>query len=245
MEFPAVPAMTTLTRELGFNEDRLERTIATYADGVVYAVYTFKYGKRRPSLEEIMKEFPRSPQNFKRELTVGQIPGKEYGFQNEELTGVTQFYLAEKCVYVFEVLASSLGNIETGIPKFFNSIRFGKDPEGQPMVDGPGVQPESPPLKPDEIFSGKNVTRKVKVVTKPEPSYSALARKNQIAGTVVIRAVFSSNGTVTNLHVVSSLPDGLDEKSLGAARQIRFIPAIKDGHFVSMWMELQYNFNLY
>jgi hypothetical protein len=33
--------------------------------------------------------------------------------------------------------------------------------------------------------------------------------------------------------------------SIRVARQIKFIPATKDGRPVSMWMELQYNFGLY
>jgi hypothetical protein len=41
------------------------------------------------------------------------------------------------------------------------------------------------------------------------------------------------------------LPYGLTEKAIAAARQIRFDPATKDGHKVSMWMKLEYNFNLY
>jgi protein TonB len=96
-----------------------------------------------------------------------------------------------------------------------------------------------------KIFSGKDVNSKAKVLSKPEPTYTESARKNQITGTVVLRAVFSSGGTVTNIHAVSSLPDGLTERAIAAARQIRFVPATKDGHPVSMWMELQYNFNLY
>jgi TonB family protein len=96
-----------------------------------------------------------------------------------------------------------------------------------------------------KIFSGKDVTSKARVLEKPEPTYTEAARKNQITGTVVLRAVFSSGGSVTNIHAVSGLPDGLTERAIAAARQIRFVPATKDGHPVSMWMELQYNFNLY
>jgi TonB family protein len=96
-----------------------------------------------------------------------------------------------------------------------------------------------------KIFSGKDVTSKARVLSKPEPTYTESARKNQITGTVVLRAVFSSSGSVTNIHAVSGLPDGLTERAIAAARQIRFVPATKDGHPVSMWMELQYNFNLY
>jgi TonB family protein len=95
------------------------------------------------------------------------------------------------------------------------------------------------------IFSGKEVNSKARVLEKPEPTYTEAARKNQITGTVVLRAVFSAGGSVTNIHAVSGLPDGLTEKAIAAAKNIRFVPATKDGHPVSMWMELQYNFNLY
>ena len=97
----------------------------------------------------------------------------------------------------------------------------------------------------NRIFSGKEVTSKARVLDKPEPTYTEAARKNQITGTVVLRAVFSSAGSVTNIHAVSGLPDGLTERAIAAAKQIRFVPATKDGRPVSMWMELQYNFNLY
>jgi TonB family protein len=96
-----------------------------------------------------------------------------------------------------------------------------------------------------KIFSGKDVTSKARVLEKPEPTYTESARKNQITGTVVLRAVFSAGGSVTNIHAVSGLPDGLTERAIAAAKSIRFVPATKDGHPVSMWMELQYNFNLY
>ena len=97
----------------------------------------------------------------------------------------------------------------------------------------------------DKIFSGREVTSKARVLSKPEPTYTEAARKNQITGTVVLRAVFSSGGSVTNIHAVSGLPDGLTERAIAAAKSIRFVPATKDGRPVSMWMELQYNFNLY
>lgn len=97
----------------------------------------------------------------------------------------------------------------------------------------------------NRIFNGREVTSKARVLSKPEPTYTEAARKNQITGTVVLRAVFSSSGSVQNIHAVSGLPDGLTERAISAAKQIRFVPATKDGRPVSMWMELQYNFNLY
>jgi periplasmic protein TonB len=96
-----------------------------------------------------------------------------------------------------------------------------------------------------KIFTGREVDQKARVLSKPDPSYTEEARKNQISGVVVLRAVFSSAGEVTNIRAVSGLPNGLTERAIAAARQIKFVPAMKDGRPVSMWMELQYNFNLY
>jgi TonB family protein len=96
-----------------------------------------------------------------------------------------------------------------------------------------------------KIFTGKDVTTKARLISKPEPQYTEDARKNQITGTVVLKVVFASNGSVQNIRTVSGLPYGLTERAIAAARQIKFVPATKDGHQVSMWMQLEYNFNLY
>jgi len=98
---------------------------------------------------------------------------------------------------------------------------------------------------PNRIFSGREVTQKARVLSKPEPQYTEEARKNQIVGTVVLRAVFTSGGQVTNIRAVSGLPFGLTERAIAAARQIKFMPAMKDGRPVSMYIQLEYNFNLY
>jgi TonB family protein len=97
----------------------------------------------------------------------------------------------------------------------------------------------------NRIFRSSEVSSRARVLDKPEPQYTESARKNQITGTVVLRAVFSSSGSVTNISTIRGLPDGLTERAIAAAKQIRFVPAQKDGHPVSMWMQLEYNFNLY
>ena len=243
---PTLPAMTTISEAYNnFNEERVERTIAAYADGAVYAIWVFEYRGKKQSLSEIMTEFPRNPEHFKRELNLHGVRGKEYGYENDEVAELTQFYESQKKIYVFEAFGSTLGNIKRDLPKFLDSIDFSDKSDGEVMVDGPGLQTEGPPPQAAEIFSGRVVTSKARAVSKPQPSYTALARKNQVTGTIVIRCVFSSYGTIRNVHVMSELPDGLTQQATSAAARIRFVPAIKDGHFVSMWMELQYNFNLY
>jgi TonB family protein len=97
----------------------------------------------------------------------------------------------------------------------------------------------------NKIFSGKDVNSKARVLSKPEPQYTEEARKNQVTGTVVLRAVFTSGGQVTGIRAVSGLPYGLTERAIAAARNIKFVPATKDGRPVSMYIQLEYNFNLY
>jgi len=97
----------------------------------------------------------------------------------------------------------------------------------------------------NRVFSGKDVNQKARILEKPEPTYTEEARKNQITGTVVLRAIFSSTGQVTGITPISRLPDGLTEKAIAAAKRIKFVPATKDGRPVSMYFQLEYNFNLY
>lgn len=89
------------------------------------------------------------------------------------------------------------------------------------------------------------MTSKARVTAKPEPRYTEQARNQQTTGTVVLRCVFAADRTVKYLLVVVGLPDGLTERALEAARRIKFEPAIKDGRPVSMYIQLEYNFNLY
>src|SRR6266403_181218 len=95
-----------------------------------------------------------------------------------------------------------------------------------------------------EVYSGKDVAIKAIVEKNSEPSYTRDARKHKIEGTVILKCVFASNGKVTNIHVISGLPDGLTERAVKAAQKIKFKPATRDGKPVSMWMQLEYNFNL-
>lgn len=98
---------------------------------------------------------------------------------------------------------------------------------------------------PDRIHSQSQVTERARVLMKPEPQYTEEARRNGISGSVVLRVVFSRDGAVTNIRALQTLPFGLTEKAIMAARLIRFRPATKDGLPVNVSMQLEYNFNLY
>ena len=95
------------------------------------------------------------------------------------------------------------------------------------------------------VFSRGDLTTKARVLKKPEPAYTETARSNHVTGTVVLRGVFAADGTVKHLLVLQGLPDGLTEAAVRVARKIKFIPATIEGHPVSTFIQLEYNFNLY
>ena len=96
-----------------------------------------------------------------------------------------------------------------------------------------------------QLFYASEVTTKAHIFTKPPPEYSETARLVHMVGAVVLAAVLSGDGNLEHILVLRSLPYGLSAKSIEAAKKVRFTPATKDGHAVSTWTQLEYNFNLY
>jgi len=91
---------------------------------------------------------------------------------------------------------------------------------------------------------------KAVVKSKPEPHYPKEARKRRIEGTIVLRAIFRASGEVTDIKFVRVIPEDIPDEVVEAlttecvrvARKIKFEPAMKDGHAVSMYVQLEYNF---
>jgi len=110
---------------------------------------------------------------------------------------------------------------------------------------GVGSSSGNNPAGRERVLRVSEVEQRARLLSKPEPKYTEEARRNQTTGTVVLRVVFSSVGEVQEIRAVQTLPFGLTEKAIAAARQIRFLPATSGGRPVSVYMQLEYNFNLY
>jgi TonB family protein len=95
------------------------------------------------------------------------------------------------------------------------------------------------------LVPSDQLTTKAVILSKPEPSYTERARKNNVTGRVRLRAVLAADGQVRHIVASKRLPDGLTEKCISAARLIRFKPATLDGRPVSQYVVLEYNFNVY
>lgn len=101
------------------------------------------------------------------------------------------------------------------------------------MPDGTIVADEN-----EKGYTGREVTRGVWVKFKPEPEHPGGRGRP-----VVLKAVFSSKGAVTRIVVVGNETDQFTQAAINAARKIKFEPAIKDGRYVSLWVQLEYNFH--
>ena len=246
---PALPAMHRQQKYFeGIDDARRELLLGAYANGVVYTVYVLENTKPKMSLSDFVAEQAGrgSTWNLKKEIKVTRdgLSGKAYNSVNPE-DGMIQFFVAEGRLYEF--IAFGAPAEDERVTQFFSSVSFANSQAAVEVKDGPGLPFEHarPPGENEKHYVGKEVTRKVRLAMKPEPQYTEAARQNGIAGTVVLKCTFNSDGLVRNIRLVSGLPFGLSEKAIDAASKIRFIPAIKDGKFVSMWIQLEYNFNLF
>jgi TonB family protein len=88
-------------------------------------------------------------------------------------------------------------------------------------------------------------TESVRIISKPSASYTDAARKNGIEGTVVLKVNFAASGQIATIFPVSSLPYGLTEQAIAAARKIRFESAKKDGVPCSVIKGVEYKFSIY
>jgi TonB family protein len=95
------------------------------------------------------------------------------------------------------------------------------------------------------IYEPKEVSLRPKISSKPSPGFSAEALAHNVRGRVVLKAVLCRTGRVTNVQVIESLPFGMTEKAIEAARQIKFEPAERNGRRVSEVIRLEYNFGYF
>jgi TonB family protein len=88
---------------------------------------------------------------------------------------------------------------------------------------------EAPKKKLDEAAAVESVV----ILSKPKPAYSQEALKLNLEGEVLLDVVFSASGNDVHVNrVVKGLGHGLDEAAVRAAEQIKYKPALSNGHAV-------------
>ncbi len=243
---PVHPAMATRkTMVVRFSQERQLRTLGAYADGLAFTILSAENSSPRESLDDYLEQeiFTHAgwERSSEKEITVNGFKGKQYIVPNK-IPGTMQIFATRNHIYRFHAFGATIDDAR--VKQFFSSIVLGPQSGAIEVKDGNGV-PIKSNLDNANAFTVKEVDQRPFIAFKPEPAYTEEARQNALAGTVLLKAIFTADGVVTSIKVASGLPYGLEENAVEAAKKIRFIPAVKDGKFVSTWMQLEYSFNLY
>ncbi len=96
----------------------------------------------------------------------------------------------------------------------------------------------------DPISTNASPALRPTILYQEKAKYTEAARQNRVQGTVIVNVVFTADGRIADARVIRSLPDGLDEEAIKAAREIVFLPALQNGKPVSVRMSIEFTFNL-
>jgi TonB family protein len=267
-ELPGMPKVFHTVRGVNtrpYGEEKV-RVFSLYQDDVLYFVVAYDAPRSHESFDffatHLRGAWGLAP---KGSVTSGGVEGRAYsvvGTQRGRLTynlhGEGRVFRAKRHAYFALAFSDKEGRAEVG--RFLDSFALGSKPVGQSVADEepvprfvPPKTPESAPtdlmLRPgrggDIVEPVSAGDHKAMIVYKPEPGYTEEARRKRVSGTVILRVTLSPNGDVTNIEPIQGLPNGLTERAIRVARQMRFFPARMGGRQVSQTVILEYNFNVY
>lgn len=267
---PEMPALDHLSRAVKGSQSQREdvRVYGAYANGLVYSIRAYDKPRSNENLDHFaqwhMERLTYSNQSFefgeRSELRLGKFAGRRYVLKHDNTpTGIPAsslyVYLTGKHAYVLRVVGAGDEHPET--QRFLTSFNLTERPAGRQIIDewklprpALALDNAAAPAPPDNdaresVYSSKEVTRKVAIVSRPSPPYTEQARRNQLTGVVRLKLIATANGKIKNIVAQRLLPDGLTENSILAATHLKFIPAIKDGRPVSQYVLIEYNYNIY
>lgn len=112
-------------------------------------------------------------------------------------------------------------------------------PAMTPVTETRSSEPES-----SEIARVGGNVKAPRVIKRVEPVYPAEARRERVAGVVILEAVIDENGRVESVNPLKGLPFGLTNAAADAVRQWEFEPATKEGVPVKVVFHLTINFRM-
>jgi TonB family protein len=92
----------------------------------------------------------------------------------------------------------------------------------------------------------KSETTSLRIISKPRPSYTDVAREHQVTGVVRLKVTFLASGEIGMVTPVGTkLPYGLTDEAMRAAEQIKFEPQKVNGVPQTVWKTVEYSFSIY
>jgi protein TonB len=105
------------------------------------------------------------------------------------------------------------------------------------------------PKRPDSGSDGSvalgMVEKRPSPIFIPKPEYPTMARKGEIFGIAVVKALIEVDGSVLKVEIhKSSGSEILDGTALDCARRALFSPAVQYGRQVRVWVSIPFDFRL-
>jgi len=220
------------------------RTFTAYVDEILYFVEIYDTPNPKGAMESLI-HFTDHPRPAKKiNVTVDGLKGKQFLSDEGDYYSNIQYFRTKGRVYVVGVATRNKG-IPASNP-FISSLKFASvnsdsNSNGDLIFEDatPVISSTASPAgdSADTALGTKEVTRRAVILMRRSPYISGGADSN---GTIILRAVLSSSGHVTNVKVFQGLNPRLDQSAVDSANQIKFIPAEKDGHPVSQYIQIEY-----
>lgn len=87
--------------------------------------------------------------------------------------------------------------------------------------------------------------KKLKITSRVQATYTDQARRNRVSGTVKIAVEFDADGKIGFAFPFETLPDGLTESAVQAAKRTKFEPAEIDGKPITVVIIVEYGFSTF
>jgi TonB family protein len=120
-----------------------------------------------------------------------------------------------------------------------------KDTEPPPAETKAEAKSDKQKAGEDKVYMPREVDVKAKIKNRGDyvPSHQRGCPNNML---VTVRVVLHWSGKVTEAHVVKGMTGcDYDREAIKAARQLKFAPAMKDGHPVSQYVDIEYSLSVY
>jgi hypothetical protein len=236
------------------------RLISCYRDRTLMSLEIYETEQTKPAAKVLQEKL----QIKGAELSLGKnFYAVEKTDKNENYISNRRVIAGEKHVYIVTA-ATRGGEPNETMRTFLDSLRFNaaeknrqaKANENAIFISSlVSVEPEvgsekDEVQKTNALVAGEKKTesltfKPVIIVSKPNPSYTEAARKNNINGKVALRLAFGAEGRINKIWVVRNLPDGLLREAVIAALRMKFLPEEENGKSRSTTKLVEYSFSIY
>jgi Gram-negative bacterial TonB protein C-terminal len=223
--------------------------------------FVFSANEEKDLESDIVKGFASDFMPVKTNIEIDNLTGKQMKFADDEGYFHQVIFIKSKHrAYIFH--AVNRKENDSSVLRFFNSLKFFENKQDEIIVrqsDGELkqktnitdiIRPNSgsgksgndtqTPIQISKPLPTNPIPNPFKILKQPRANYTNIARKYNINGVVRLKATFLANGTMKTVTPIKTLPFGLTNSAIKAAKAIEFVPGT-----TTISKTVEYRFTLY